>query len=178
MQMTTVEGSIDNAWKHDKTTNIHHLVFTADSLLIFDVLNKREIRKEVYQYLRSDPLTLVPVPAAESYGLYRDSKTIHKQIIDMAIEAGNQIEKSIEAEIAKVPPGFQRIDYAEVKVITLRQGKHLGLPSLTISAANGDTEYKLMHNNYEKLAHLDEETFEKYSVLLTRVMGGRAKIEE
>lgn len=177
MQMTTVEGSIDNAWKHGKTTNIHQLVFMADSLLIFDVLDKREIRKEVYQYLRSDPLTLAPVPAVENYGLYRDSKQIHKQIIDMAIEAGNQIEKNIDAEISKVPPDFKRIEYAEVKSMILRQGKHLGLPSLTISAANGDTEYKLMHNNYEKLARLDEETFRKYADLLTKVMGERTKIE-
>jgi hypothetical protein len=176
--MTTIEGSIDNAWKRGKTTNIHHLIFLPDSLLIFDVLNKREIRKDVIQYLRSDPLTLAPISAVQDVAFYRDSKQIHEQIINMAIEAGNQIEKNIDAEIAKVPPEFQRIDYAEIKYISLKQGKLMGLPLLEISASQGDTEYKLMHNNYEKLARLDDETFQRYSDLLTKTLGARAKVEE
>ena len=176
--MTTIEGSIDNAWKRGKTTNIHHLIFLPDSLLIFDVLNKREIRKEVFQYLRSDPLTFAPVSAVQDVAFYRDNKQIHEQIINMAIEAGNQIEKNIDEEIAKIPPEYQRIDYAEIKYISLKQGKLLGLPMLEISASNGDTEYKLMHNNYEKLARLDDETFQRYSDLLTKTLGARAKIEE
>jgi hypothetical protein len=175
--MTTIEGSIDNAWKRGKTTNIHHLIFLPDSLLIFDVLNKREIRKDVIQYLRSDPLTLAPISAVQDVAFYRDSKQIHEQIINMAIEAGNQIEKNIDAEIAKVPPEFQRIDYAEIKYISLRQGKLMGLPLLEISASQGDTEYKLMHNNYEKMARLDDETFRRYSDLLTKVLGSRAKVK-
>ena len=176
--MTTIEGSIDNAWKRGKTTNIHHLIFLPDSLLIFDVLNKREIRKEVFQYLRSDPLTFAPVSAVQDVAFYRDNKQIHEQIINMAIEAGNQIEKNIDEEIAKIPPEYQRIDYAEIKYISLKQGKLLGLPMLEISASQGDTEYKLMHNNYEKMARLDDETFRRYSDLLTKVLGSRAKIEE
>ncbi|EQB72776.1 MAG: hypothetical protein AMDU1_APLC00003G0003 [Thermoplasmatales archaeon A-plasma] len=176
--MTTIEGSIDNAWKRGKTTNIHHLIFLPDSLLIFDVLNKREIRKDVIQYLRSDPLTLAPISAVQDVAFYRDSKQIHEQIINMAIEAGNQIEKNIDAEIAKVPPEFQRIDYAEIRYISLKQGKLMGLPLLEISASQGDTEYKLMHNNYEKMARLDDETFQRYSDLLTKTLGARAKVEE
>ncbi len=176
--MITIEGSIDNAWKRGKITNIHHLIFLPDSLLIFDVLNKREIRKEVFQYLRSDPLTFAPVSAVQDVAFYRDNKQIHEQIINMAIEAGNQIEKNIDEEIAKIPPEYQRIDYAEIKYISLKQGKLLGLPMLEISASNGDTEYKLMHNNYEKLARLDDETFQRYSDLLTKTLGARAKIEE
>ena len=176
--MTTIEGSIDNAWKRGKTTNIHHLIFLPDSLLIFDVLNKREIRKEVFQYLRSDPLTFAPVSAVQDVAFYRDNKQIHEQIINMAIEAGNQIEKNIDEEIAKIPPEYQRIDYAEIKYISLKQGKLLGLPMLEISASQGDTEYKLMHNNYEKMARLDDETFRRYSDLLTKVLGSRAKVEE
>ena len=176
--MTTIEGSIDNAWKRGKTTNIHHLIFLPDSLLIFDVLNKREIRKDVIQYLRSDPLTLAPISAVQDVAFYRDSKQIHEQIVNMAIEAGNQIEKNIDAEIAKVPPEFQRIDYAEIRYISLRQGKLMGLPLLEISVSLGDTEYKLMHNNYEKMARLDDETFRRYSDLLTKVLGSRAKVEE
>ena len=175
--MTTIEGSIDNAWKRGKTTNIHHLIFLPDSLLIFDVLNKREIRKDVIQYLRSDPLTLAPISAVQDVAFYRDSKQIHEQIINMAIEAGNQIEKNIDAEIAKVPPEFQRIDYAEIRYISLKQGKLMGLPLLEISASQGDTEYKLMHNNYEKMARLDDETFRRYSDLLTKVLGSRAKVK-
>ena len=140
--MTTIEGSIDNAWKRGKTTNIHHLIFLPDSLLIFDVLNKREIRKDVIQYLRSDPLTLAPISAVQDVAFYRDSKQIHEQIINMAIEAGNLIEKNIDAEIAKVPPEFQRIDYSEIRYISLKQGKLMGLPLLEISASQGDTEYK------------------------------------
>ena len=176
--MTTIEGSIDNAWKRGKTTNIHHLIFLPDSLLIFDVLNKREIRKEIFQYLISDPLTFAPVSAFQDVAFYRDNKQIHEQIINMAIEAGNQIEKNIDEEIAKIPPEYQRIDYAEIKYISLKQGKLLGLPMLEISASQGDTEYKLMHNNYEKMARLDDETFRRYSDLLTKVLGSRAKIEE
>jgi hypothetical protein len=176
--MTTIEGSIDNAWKRGKTTNIHHLIFLPDSLLIFDVLNKREIRKDVIQYLRSDPLTLAPISAVQDVAFYRDSKQIHEQIINMAIEAGNQIEKNIDAEIAKVPPEFQRIDYAEIRYISLKQGKLMGLPLLEISASQGDTEYKLMHNNYEKMARLDDETFQRYFDLLTKTLGARAKVEE
>lgn len=174
--MATIEGSIDNAWKRGKTTNIHHLVFMTDSLLIFDILNKKEIRKEVYQYLRSDPLTRIDLPPVDNYAFYRDSKVIHYQIINMAIEAGSQIDKNIDQEIAKVPPEYQRIDYAEIKEVSLRQGKHLGLPSLVISSAHGDAEYKLMHNNYEKLARLDDETFRRYSDLLTKVLGEKANI--
>jgi hypothetical protein len=176
--MTTIKGSIDNAWKRGKTTNIHHLIFLPDSLLIFDVLNKREIRKDVIQYLRSDPLTLAPISAVQDVAFYRDSKQIHEQIINMAIEAGNQIEKNIDAEIAKVPPEFQRIDYAEIRYISLKQGKLMGLPLLEISASQGDTEYKLMHNNYEKMARLDDETFQRYFDLLTKTLGARAKVEE
>ena len=176
--MITIEGSIDNAWKRGKITNIHHLIFLPDSLLIFDVLNKREIRKEVFQYLRSDPLTFAPVSAVQDVAFYRDNKQIHEQIINMAIEAGIQIEKNIDEEIAKIPPEYQRIDYAEIKYISLKQGKLLGLPMLQISASHGDTEYKLMHNNYEKLARLDDETFQRYSDLLTKTLGARAKIEE
>lgn len=175
--MTTIEGSIDNAWKRSKITNIHHLIFLPDSLLIFDVLNKREIRKEVFQYLRSDPLTLAPISAVQDAAFYRDNKQIHEQIINMAIDAGNQIEKNIDAEIAKIPPEYQRIDYAEIKYISLKQGKLLGLPLLEVSSSQGNLEYKLMHNNYEKLAHLDEETFRKYSDLLTKVLGERAKVK-
>ena len=44
--MTTIIGSIDNAWKHGHTTNIHHLIFIEDALLIFDVLNKKISEKK------------------------------------------------------------------------------------------------------------------------------------
>ena len=84
---------------------------------------------------------------------------------------------NIDAEIAKIPPEYQRIDYAEIKYISLKQGKLLGLPLLEVSSSQGNLEYKLMHNNYEKLAHLDEETFRKYSDLLTKVLGERAKVK-
>ncbi|MGC8505217.1 MAG: hypothetical protein ACP5NK_00695 [Thermoplasmata archaeon] len=39
--MVEIIGSIDNAWKRGKTTNVHHLIFTSDSILSFDVLSKK-----------------------------------------------------------------------------------------------------------------------------------------
>ncbi|MCW6169314.1 MAG: hypothetical protein LVQ96_04340 [Thermoplasmatales archaeon] len=173
--MVTILGSIDNAWKRGHTTNIHHLIFTEDSILIFDVMNKKYIRKETRDYLLSDPLTLVPNTAVESYGTYKDSKIIHKEIIDQAISDGLQIEKNIEGEITKNPPDFQQINYVDIKSITLSQGKFLELPSLDISTNSDNLKYKLMHNNYEKLAHLDEETFNKYTDTLKKAIGDRVK---
>ena len=110
--------------------------------------------------------------------MMRDSKSIHMEIIGDAISAGNEIERNIDAEIAKEPPGFQRIDYDKIESIKLRQGEHLGLPSLTIITDDGKIEYKLMHNNYEKLARLDDDTFNKYSELLTRAFADKAIIEK
>lgn len=72
--MVTIVGSIDNAWKRGHTTNIHHLIFTGDSILIFNVMNKKYVRKETRDYLLSDPLTLAPNTAVESYATYKDSK--------------------------------------------------------------------------------------------------------
>ena len=176
--MVEIIGSIDNAWKRGKVTNVHHLIFTSDSILAFDVLSKKEMRTETRNYLMSDPLTLAPVTAVQSYGVMRDSKSIHMQIIGDAISAGNEIERNIDAEIAKEPPGFQRIDNDKIESIKLRQGEHLGLPSLTIITDDGKIEYKLMHNNYEKLARLDDDTFNKYSELLTRAFADKAIIEK
>ena len=106
-----------------------------------------------------------------------DTKIIHKEIIDQAIFDGIQIEKNIESEISKVPPEFQRIDYLDIKSVTLSQGKFLELPSLDISTSSDNIKYKLMHNNYEKLARLDEETFNKYADTLKKAIGDRAKIQ-
>jgi len=174
--VTTILGSIDNAWKHGHTTNIHHLIFTEDALLIFDVLNKKNIRKEALDYLLTDPLTRTPSTAIGTYATYMDTKVLHKEIVDQAIFNGLQIEKNIESEISKVPPDFQRIDYLDIKSITLSQGKFLELPPLDISTNSDNIKYKLMHNYYEKLAHLDEETFNKYADTLKKAIAERAKI--
>ena len=106
---------------------------------------------------------------------FKDSKIIHKEIIDQAISEGLQIEKNIENEITKNPPDFQQINYVDIKSITLSQGKFLELPSLDISTNSDNIKYKLMHNNYEKLAHLDEETFNKYTDTLKKAIGDRVK---
>jgi hypothetical protein len=175
--VTTIIGSIDNAWKHGHTTNIHHLIFIEDALLIFDVLNKKNIRKEALNYLLTDPLTMTPSTAVGTYVTYMDTKVLHKEIVDQAIFGGIQIEKNIEGEISKVPPDFQRIDYLDLKSVTLSQGKFLELPSLDISTSSDNIKYKLMHNYYEKLAHLDEETFNKYADTLNKAIGDQAKIQ-
>ena len=49
---------------------------------------------------------------------------------------------------------------------------------MTIITDDGKIEYKLMHNNYEKLARLDDDTFNKYSELLTRAFADKAIIEK
>ncbi len=175
--MPSVIGSIDNAWKRGKTTYIHHLIFTEDSLLIFDIFHKKELRKEITQYLMSDPLTLAPFAGAQSYALYRDSKQINQHIISEAIDAGIQIEKNLDSEISREPPEFQRIGYAEIKSVTLGQGKHLELPFLTIQTDGENIKYHLMHNNYEKLAHLDDETFKKYADTLKNALGEKVEIK-
>lgn len=175
--MTQIIGSIDNAWKRGKITNIHHLIFTSDSILAFDILNKKEIGAEIRNYLMSDPLTLTPISAVQDYGIMRDSKGIHEEIISEAINAGIHIEKNIDREIKKQPPEFVKIDYDKIESINLRQGEYLRLPSLTIFVAGDKIEYKLVHNNYEKLAHLDKDTFNKYSELITKVFADKAVIK-
>ena len=175
--MVSVLGSIDNAWKRDKITFVHHLVFTEDSILIFDLFDKKDLRKEMRQYLMSDPLTMLPGPT-QNYAYMADSKQVYKEIIDQAIYNGKKIEDDIDSEISRQPPEFREVDYAGITEITLRQGKHLHLPKLIILSKEGKMEYNLMHNNYEKTAKLDDETFNSYKELIKKALGEKANIED
>ena len=174
--MVTVVGSIDNAWKRDKSTFVHHLIFTSDSILIFDLFNKKDVKKEIRQFLMSDPMTLIPGPT-QSYAMMVESKKAYREIIGQAIYSGNRIEKEIDSEIARQPPEYKEIDYSGISEITLKQGKHLHLPKLIIISTEGKIEYNLMHNNYEKKAYIDEQTFNRYKDLMTEVLGEKATIE-
>ena len=174
--MVTVLGSIDNAWKRDKVTYVHHLVYTADSILIFDLFDKKDLKREVRQFLMSDPLTLLPGPT-QNYAMMVETKKAYREIIDQAIYDGNKIEKDIESEISRQPPEFREVDYAGISEITLRQGKHLHMPKLFISSKEGKIEYNLMHNNYEKKPYLDDETFNRYKELVTNALGEKVKVE-
>jgi hypothetical protein len=174
--MVTVVGSIDNAWKRDKSTFVHHLIFTSDSILMFDLFDKKDVKKEIRSFLMSDPMTLIPGPT-QSYAMMVESKKAYREIIDQAIYSGNRIEKEIDSEIARQPPEYKKVDYSGISEITLKQGKHLHLPKLIIISTEGKIEYNLMHNNYEKKAYIDEQTFNRYKDLMTEVLGEKATIE-
>ena len=174
--MVTVVGSIDNAWKRDKSTFVHHLIFTSDSILIFDLFDKKDVKKEIRSFLMSDPMTLIPGPT-QSYAMMVESKKAYREIIGQAIYSGNRIEKEIDSEIARQPPEYKKVDYSGISEITLKQGKHLHLPKLIIISTEGKIEYNLMHNNYEKKAYIDEQTFNRYKDLMTEVLGEKATIE-
>ncbi len=171
-------GSIDNAWQKSKITNVHHLIFTENEMFIFDVLNKRDIRSEVLEYLRSDPLTMAPIGAVQSYEDLRASKAIHMQIISEAISAGKDVEKNFEEQISKKPPNYREIKYDDISRVILKQGRHLELPSLTFNTAKGKEEFKLMHNNYEKTSKLDQQTFTNYRSTLERALQSKLSVLE
>lgn len=175
--MVTVIGSIDNAWKRDKSTFVHHIIFTDGSILIFDLFNKMELKKEVRQFLMSDPMTFIPGPT-QSYVIAVETKKAQKEIVEQAIYTGNRIEKEIDSEISRQPPEYKEVQYDRISEIILKQGKHLHAPKLFITSSDGKLEYNLMHNTYERRPYLDDETFNRYKELITRVLGEKATIKD
>ena len=143
---------------------------------MFDLFDKKDVKKEIRSFLMSDPMTLIPGPT-QSYAMMVESKKAYREIIDQAIYSGNRIEKEIDSEIARQPPEYKKVDYSGISEITLKQGKHLHLPKLIIISTEGKIEYNLMHNNYEKKAYIDEQTFNRYKDLMTEVLGEKATIE-
>ena len=176
-KVTTIIGSIDNAWKHEHSTDIHHLIFTEKSVLIFGVLSKEYIKTEASHYLSTDPINSIPNVLTHRYALHRDSKNIDNEIVEQAIFRGTQIEKNLDSEIAKIPPAFREIDYTDITKIILSQGKFGESPSLSILTKKSKLKFRLMHNNYEGSSRIDEETFAKYADTLKKAIGDQAKIQ-
>lgn len=166
-----VIGRIDNAsgLGADGTKAIFHLIFTYGSLVIAKVLDRKK-------YIREHPLRGQNFGSGLS-GTYMAAKALTVQMIDEAQARGLEIEKDLDSYVESNPEGLRIIKYSEISEVRFSGGSIFSLPYIQFITSEGDFNFKLNHDNYEKAGKLKKETYNSYHSALSHVFEGILKIK-
>ncbi len=102
---------------------------------------------------------------------------LQKQMIDDAYKRGKEIEDNLDDYIKSNPVGVETIQYENITKVVISGGTIFSLPSLSIYTKDGEFDYKLIHNNFEKAGKLSPETMKSYSDPLKTVLNEKLKIK-
>ena len=180
--MADIVGSIDNAYQGRIGVRVYHLIFTTTTLYKFDVMNREDLSQYYKNYIKQNPIAVFGqngmIGPLGNYEYEQVVKQSHFQAVLEAEKIGLDIEKNLDKYLSENPGNFEAVDLSGVTKVSLIQGKDLRLPKLVIVSGSGEDEYKLMHNNFEKLAKLDDETITRYRSVLEKVFEERFSSED
>lgn len=164
-------GSIDNAALHhgDQRRPVYHLIFTSGMLVMVRVMN------------RSDERMKNPIRGADfgggMQGSYSAAKNFQIWSLGEAQKRGEQVEKDLDNYVSSGPKGLKLLPYATISGATFSGGSLFKLPFLKLSTDEGEMEFRLIHNNYEKAGKLSKDIYNKYLGILEKVFRESLKIK-
>ncbi|WP_393970682.1 hypothetical protein OXIME_000909 [Oxyplasma meridianum] len=141
-----------------------------------EVVKKKELSKELRNYINTDPLAYDGKNKQRDYELISGNRKDQKKIIEEAEMRGMDMEKSLDSDMENDPDLFHVYPYNSIKKVSLILAKSGNSPKLLIDTSDKTLEYRLMHNSFESNAKLDEVTLSKYKSVLKKVMGEKFDI--
>jgi hypothetical protein len=175
--MADIIGSIDNAYQGKISVKVYHLIFTASTMYKCDVMNRKDLSQSYRNYLKQNPIARLGESGVMGpLGTYEYEQAVkqgHFQALLEAEKIGLDIEKNLDSYLSENPGNFEAVDLSNITKVALIQGHDLKLPRLILESISGNDDYKLMHNNFEKLSKLDAETIARYRSVLEKVFEER-----
>jgi hypothetical protein len=175
--MADIIGSIDNAYQGKISVKVYHLIFTASTMYKCDVMDRKDLSQSYRNYLKQNPIARLGesgmMGPLGSYEYEQAVKQAHFQAVLEAEKIGLDLEKNLDSYLSENPGNFEAVDLSNITKVALIQGQDLKLPRLMLESFSGEDDYKLMHNNFEKLAKLDAGTIARYSSVLEKVFRER-----
>ena len=175
--MAEIVGSIDNAYQGKISVKVYHLIFTASTMYKCNVMDRKDLSQSYRNYIKQNPIARLGesgmMGPLGSYEYEQDVKQAHFQGVLEAEKIGLDIEKNLDKYLSENPGSFEVVDLSSVTKVALIQGQDLKLPRLILESISGEDQYKLMHNNFEKLAKLDAGTIARYRSILEKVFEER-----
>lgn len=111
-------------------------------------------------------------------GSFRDARNIQLWMVKEAQKRGEQVERDLDGYISGKPDGLKLLRYSTISSAAFSGGTLFKLPFLKLSTEEGEMEFRLIHNNYEKAGKLEKDVYARYLETLKRAFGVNLKAVE